>query len=184
MDYTIRPATAADVSGITEVAYHTWNVTYAQSVAAHNRQEFLDQAYTPEALAEAIRDELGWFYVAVRGKTVVGFAQYRRRFDGQGELVRIYVHLHHQRRGIGHAFLATGLTAMRAAGISRCYVSAEANNTTACAFYERHGFRPHRKYAHFLGDQIVQLVEYSASIKSLLDTSYAKLPTAKSTERN
>jgi ribosomal protein S18 acetylase RimI-like enzyme len=171
------------VLGITEVAYHTWNVTYAQSIAVQNRQEFLDRAYTPEALVEAIRDGLGWFYVAVQGKTVVGFAQYRRRFDGQGELVRIYVHFHYQRRGIGCAFLATGLTAMRADGISQCYVSAEASNRAACAFYERQGFRPHRKYAYFLGDQIIRLVEYCASIKSLLDTSYAKLINAKSTER-
>ena len=183
MGYKIRSATRADVPGIAEVAHQTWNVTYVQSIAAHNRQQFLDQAYTPEALTEAIRDKLGWFYVADQEQKVVGFAQYLRRFDGQGELVRIYVHPDHQRRGIGHAFLATGLTAMAAANIRSCYVSAEANNTSTRAFYERIGFRPHREYARFLGDQIIRLVEYSARITSLLATSDLKLIIEKTTEQ-
>lgn len=169
MNYTIRPATLADVTAIAEVARYTWNVTYARSVATHNRQQFLDQAYAPHALYEALEYESGWFYVAVRARSVVGFAQYLQRLDNQGELVRIYVHPDHQRLGIGRAFLATGLAAMAATGISRCYVSVEVSNVGARAFYERLGFRPRREYGRFLGDQIVRLVEYAASIADLLD---------------
>lgn len=168
MSYTIRPATLADVNGITEVARHTWDVTYAQSVAPHNRRRFLDRAYTPRSLREAISRERVWFFVALQGETVLGFAQYVRRSDGQGELVRIYVHPDHQRHGIGRGFLAIGLAEMVASGIDRCYVSAEANNAAARAFYERFGFRLHREYGHFLGDQIIRLVEYTAPIPKLL----------------
>lgn len=169
MSYTIRPATPAEVNGIIHVARRTWDVTYAQSVAAHNRRTFLDRAYSAQALREAIRrEELGWFFVALHTETVVGFAQYVRRSDGQGELVRIYVHPDHQRRGIGRGFLAIGLAKMDVAGIRECYVSVEADNAAACAFYERFGFRPRREYARFLGDQIIRLVEYSMSGPSLL----------------
>lgn len=170
MNYTIRPATLADAPGIAKVAYYTWNVTYAQSIAAHNRQQLMDQAYTPQALREAIRQAHGWFYVAAQVGTVTGFAQYLRRFDAQGELVRIYVHLDHQRRGVGRALLATGLAAMAEKGIDRCHVSVEVNNTAARAFYERFGFRLHREHARFLGDQIIRMVEYIAPIASLLGT--------------
>ncbi len=168
MSYTVRPATPADVNGVTEVARYTWDITYAQSVATHNRRQFLDRAYTTHALREAIGRERGWFFVALQLEIVVGFAQYVRRSDGQGELVRIYVHPDHQRRGIGRSFLAMGLAEMAASGIHQCYVSAEANNEAACAFYEHFGFRLRREYARFLGDQIIRLVEYSASIPSLL----------------
>jgi ribosomal protein S18 acetylase RimI-like enzyme len=164
MSYTIRPTTLADVNGVTEVARHTWDVTYAQSLATHNRRQFLDRAYTTQTLREAISHERDWFFVALRGETVVGFAQYVRRFDDQAELVRIYVHPDHQRRGIGRGFLATGLAAIAATGIELCYVSAEANNAPARAFYERFGFRLHREYGRFLGDQIIQLVEYTAPL--------------------
>ena len=164
--YTIRSARLSDAAGIAEVARDTWNDTYADSVAPHNRQSFLDQAYTSQVLHTAIRDERGWFYVAEQAR-VVGYAQYLRRFDDQGELVRLYVHPDHQRRGIGRAFLAAGLRAMATAGMRDCYVSVEASNAGARAFYERFDFRPVREYGRFLGDQIIRLVEYVATIPSL-----------------
>jgi ribosomal protein S18 acetylase RimI-like enzyme len=164
MSYTIRPAGLADVTGVIEVARHTWNVTYGRSVATHNRRQFLDRAYTTQNLRAAISHDRDWFFVALCGESVVGFAQYVRRFDAQAELVRIYVHPDHQRRGIGRGLLARGLAAIAAAGIELCYVSAEANNAPARAFYERFGFRPHREYGRFLGDQIIPLVEYTAPI--------------------
>ena len=168
MSYTIRPAKPSDIKGVAEVARHTWDVTYAQTVARHNRRQFLDRAYTPSSLLEAISRERGWFFVALQGETVVGFAQYVRRSDAQGELVRIYVHPDHQRRGIGRDFLAIGLAEMVDSGIDQCYVSTETKNTAARAFYERLGFRLHREYGRFLGDQIIRLVEYTAPIPRLL----------------
>lgn len=170
MDYAFRPATPADVTGIAEVACHTWEATYAHSVAPHNRRQFLSQAYSHQALRETIEHEGDWFFVAVRGEKVVGFAQYLRRFDAQGELVRIYIHPGHQRHGIGRTFLAMGLAALAALGVTHCYVSVEEDNTAARIFYERFGFRLHRTYGRFLGDQIIRLVEYSASIRGLLDS--------------
>ena len=183
MSYTIRPATPADVNGVTEVARLTWDVTYAHSVATHNRRQLLDRAYATQALHDAISHERGWFFVALQRGTVVGFAQYVRRFDAQGELVRIYVHPDHQRRSIGRRFLATGVAAMAAVGINLCYASAEANNRAARAFYERFGFRLHREYGRFLGDQIIRLVEYSAPIPSLLGGTDLATTTEEGTEQ-
>ena len=169
MNYTVRPALPADAPGIAHVARVTWDATYAQSIAAHNRRQFLDRAYSLEAVRAAIEREPDWFYVAARGQQIVGFAQYLRRFDGDGELVRIYVHPDHQRRGIGRAFLKSGLAALADAGIGQCYVSVEMDNSPARAFYERFGFRLRREYGRFLGDQIIRLAEYSAPVARLLD---------------
>jgi ribosomal protein S18 acetylase RimI-like enzyme len=169
MSYTIRPALPADAPAIVRVARVTWDATYAQSIAAYNRRQFLDRAYSLEAVRATIEREPDWFYVAASDQQVVGFAQYLRRFDGDGELVRIYVHPDHQRRGIGRAFLKSGLAALDAAGIGECYVSVEMDNSPARAFYERFGFRLRREYGRFLGDQIIRLAEYSAPVARLLD---------------
>ena len=169
MSYTVRPALPADAGGIAHVARVTWDATYKQSIAAHNRRQFLDRAYSLEAVRATIAREPDWFYVAAYGQKVVGFAQYLRRFDGDGELARIYVHPDHQRRGIGRAFLRSGLATLSAAGIGQCYVSVEMDNSPARAFYERFGFRLLREYGHFLGDQIIRLVAYSAPVARLLD---------------
>jgi ribosomal protein S18 acetylase RimI-like enzyme len=167
--YTVRPALPADAPGIAHVARVTWDAAYAQSIAAYNRRQFLDRAYSLEAVRATIEREPDWFYVAASGQQVVGFAQYLRRFDGDGELARIYVHPDHQRRGIGRAFLKSGLAALDAAGIGQCYVSVEMDNNPARAFYERFGFRLRREYGRFFGDQIIRLAEYSAPIPRLLD---------------
>jgi ribosomal protein S18 acetylase RimI-like enzyme len=169
MSYTIRPALPADAPGIVRVAHVTWDATYAQSIAAYNRRQFLDRAYSLEAMRATIEREPDWFYVAASGQQVVGFAQYLRRFDGEGELARIYVHPDHQRQGIGRAFLKSGLAALDAAGIGQCYVSVEMDNSPARAFYERFGFRLRREYGRFFGDQIIRLAEYSAPVAHLLD---------------
>ena len=168
MNYSIRTATPSDAQAIAKVALRTWEVTYAQSVVTQNREQFLESAYALPELRETIRQARGWFFVAAHAETVVGFSHFLRRFDAQGELVRIYIHPEHQRHGIGRAFLSTGLAAMAETGINLCYVSVEVNNTAARAFYERFGFLLRREYGRFFGDQIIRLVEYSAPIASLL----------------
>lgn len=171
MSYMVRPATPGDIPGVAAVAHDTWKVTYALSVSEQNQRQHLRRAYANQALRTAISQMRGWFYVAVENEAVVGFAQYVRRFDTQGELVRMYVHPNFQRRGIGRDLLETGLTAMNAAGIDQCYVSVEVSNLVARTFYERFGFRPQRDHARFLGDQIIRLVEYTARITDLLRSS-------------
>jgi ribosomal protein S18 acetylase RimI-like enzyme len=168
MEYTIRPATLADTAGIGEVARAAWEATYAHSIAPHNRRQFLERAYAPEVLREAIEPPGNWFYVATLAETIVGYAHYVCRFDTQWELVRLYVHPDHQRRGIGRLFLWIGAAAMLAAGATQCYASVETDNGPALAFYQRFGFQPQRTYTRWLGDQLIQLVEIRASPADLL----------------
>ena len=167
MDFTIRPATRADTGAIARVARETWHVTYAHSIAPHNMRQLLERSYAVDALVEAIEAEHNWFYVAAYARKVVGFAQFLRRADGQGELARIYVLPGYQRRGIGRALLSAGAGAMADSGISLCYVSVETDNAHAIVFYRTFGFRRHREHASFLGDQIVRLVELQVSMTDL-----------------
>jgi len=167
VEYLIRSATYADVPAIGQVARETWRVTYAQSIAPHNQQLVLNRSYADEALAAALAAEDSWFFVAVEGQEVLGFAQFLRRSDGHGELARIYILPAHQRRGIGRALLQAGVRAMAQQGIHQCYVSVEMDNVPAVAFYQHFGFRYHRTYASFLGDQLVYLMELKSSLRAL-----------------
>jgi ribosomal protein S18 acetylase RimI-like enzyme len=167
VEYYVRPATSADVPAIGRVARETWRITYAQSIAPHNQQRVLERSYTDAALVAALQMAQSWFFVAVSGEEVLGFAQFLRRGDGHGELVRIYVLPAHQRRGIGRALLQAGVHAMARAGIHRCYVSVEVDNAPAIAFYQHFGFRYQRAYASFVGDQLVHLLELKISLRAL-----------------
>lgn len=167
MEYIIRPATYADVPAIGQVARETWRVTYACTIAPHNQQLVLNRSYADEALAAALGNPHSWFFVAVKEQEVLGFAQFLRRGDGHGELARIYVLSTHQRQGIGRALVHAGVRAMAREGIHRCYVSVELDNAPAVAFYQRFGFRYHRTYVSFVGDQLVHLMELKASLRAL-----------------
>ena len=168
MDYVIRPATLADIEGIRRVAQVTWHATYAECIAPHTRQRFLEQAYAIHTLSDTLSQQPHWFYVATLAEQVIGYAQYVIRCDTQWELVRLYVHPEHQRRGIGRGFLWMGAVAMLAAGAVTCYASVAAENTRALAFYRRCGFQPQRRYARLLADQMIELVELKASLTDMI----------------
>lgn len=168
MDYVIRPATLADIEGIRQVAQVTWHATYADCIAPHIRARFLEQAYATHTLSDTLSQQPNWFYVATLTEQVIGYAQYVIRYDAQGELVRLYVHPDHQRRGIGRGFLWMGAAAMLAAGVDACYASVAAENTPALAFYQRCGFRPQRRYARTLGDQVIELIELRATLADMV----------------
>ena len=88
---TIRPAVASDVIEIGEVARRTWRVTYEGVILPENQERLLGRFYAPGALEQAIGQERSWFFVAVAGECVVGFAQFIGREDESGELTRVYV---------------------------------------------------------------------------------------------
>lgn len=159
----VRFATRADLPRIAHIARVTWDSTYSQTIAAKNRQEFLERAYAPENLVGAINGSGHWFYVAEVEDSLVGFGHFLRRYHrshARAELVRLYVLPDYQDAGIGTSILKTGFAALAKAKIEECFVSVQASNTRARKFYERHGFVYHRDHGQFLGTQIITLVEY------------------------
>ena len=159
----IRYATQADLPQIAHIARVTWDATYNKTIAAKNRQEFLQRAYKPENLAEAIEAADHWFYVVEVTAEVVGFGHFLRRYhptQPRAELVRLYVLPGYQSLGRGEALLKRGFSDLAQAEITQCFVSVQESNALAQKFYERHGFTYHRKHGQFLGTQIVSLVEY------------------------
>jgi ribosomal protein S18 acetylase RimI-like enzyme len=163
VDYRVRFATTTDLPDIAYVARITWDDTYTDTIAPQNRREFLERAYQPENLQEAIAAPGHWFYVAEVAQQVVGFGHFLKRYhpsQARAELVRLYVLPDYQNLGIGTDILTTGFAALATARIQQCFVSVQASNELARRFYERHGFRFHRSHGQFLGTQIVTLVEY------------------------
>jgi ribosomal protein S18 acetylase RimI-like enzyme len=163
----VRIATVEDLAQITYIARVTWDTTYSNTIAVENRHEFLERAYKPAHLADAIQAPGHWFYVAESIEAVVGFGHFLKRYhptQGRAELIRLYVLPNHQNEGIGTSILKTGFAALAKAGITHCSVSVQATNSLARKFYERHGFVFNRTHGQFLGTQIITLVEYTRPI--------------------
>jgi ribosomal protein S18 acetylase RimI-like enzyme len=159
----VRFATLADLTQIAHVARVTWDDTYNETIAPENRRQFLERAYQPANLADAINATGHWFYVAELAGEVIGFGHFLQRYHpsrSRAELVRLYVLPNYQRQKIGASILQTGFADLAEAGIEQCFVSVQASNISAQKFYEQHGFSYHRRHGQFLGTQIVTLVEY------------------------
>ncbi|MDX1522751.1 MAG: GNAT family N-acetyltransferase, partial [Anaerolineae bacterium] len=153
-DLNIRPASQADVGDIGRIARVTWDATYNTTIAAENRREFLQQAYKPENLAEAIDANGHWFYIVEQMGQAVAFGHFLRRYHPsqlRAELVRLYVLPEYQNLGWGEKLLKRGFSDLAKDGIEQCFVSVQESNHKAQKFYERHGFVYHRKHGQFLG---------------------------------
>jgi len=159
----VRSATADDLTQVAHIARITWEATYRDTIAPENRREFLNRAYKPENLLDAIDAPGHWFYVAEVAGQTVGFAHFFRRYhptEPRAELVRLYILPAYQNQGIGARLLKTGFTALYSVGIKLCFVSVQVSNAAARRFYERHRFVEHRTHGQFLGTQIITLIEF------------------------
>lgn len=160
----VRQAVADDVGGIRSVAHSAWSTTYTDIILPENRERFLERYYSLEALGQAIGWDKSWFFVAVVGDEIVGFAQFILREDGGGDLSRIYVLSEWQRQGVGTLLLVEGVAVLRARNVGQLFVTVEKGNRIGRDFYEGQDFQALRESTIELPGQDLSLVEYVLSL--------------------
>lgn len=167
LDLVIRYANLDDLDRIRHIAFITWDDTYNKTIDAENRRQFLEQAYRPEMIAEAVDAPGHWLYVIDYQGDAVGFGHFLKRYhprQQRAELVRLYVLPGYQKVGRGEALLRCGFSDLAQAKVDQCFVSVQESNILARKFYERHGFTYQRNHGQFLGTQIITLAEYTRPI--------------------
>lgn len=132
----LRDATALDIGAIREVVRAGWAYAYRGIVPEGAQREFVERAYSDEALRR--RMERGVFLVAVAEGGVVGFVDLSPSGPGEVELAALYVLPEHHGRGIGTRLLEGGLA--RFPDAERCVLGVVAENAGARRFYEARGF--------------------------------------------
>ncbi len=155
----IRAAVPADAEAIGHVARAAWNATYRDIILPENRERLLSRWYSPQAIRDSIDRENSWFYVAIAGDALVGFAQYVVRKDGAGQLTRIYVLSEWQRKTVGTSLLQAGLAALSDQGARQVLVEVEKDNQAGKAFYEKNGFGFSREFSLELPEQELAIQE-------------------------
>ncbi|MGV6872977.1 N-acetyltransferase family protein [Pseudochelatococcus sp. B33] len=138
----IRPATEADVRGITAIYNHAvanttaiWNDTIVDEA---NRAAWLAARRSGGfPVLVAVADEPG-------ADGVYGYASFGewRAFDGYRHTVEhsVYVHPHHQRAGIGRLLLERLIEEARAQGRHVMMAAIESGNTASLALHYGFGF--------------------------------------------
>jgi ribosomal-protein-alanine N-acetyltransferase len=121
----IRPARAEDIAVITENDRASFDTIWWHSAAS----------------LEYILKVVAHFVVAECGDQVVGHA-FSDVYGGHGHLIRLVVHPHYQRRGIGEQLLKESLHFQLQVGAYPLTLNTQLDNTTSQALYRRYGYLP------------------------------------------
>jgi ribosomal-protein-alanine acetyltransferase len=104
------------------------------------RKAFPKAAYPRDLFLELYEDCGALFFVALRGRTLVGYVVTCAR-PPRAELVSIAVGPRYRRLGIAEALLRRTLARLRQSGASRLNLMVRARNRGAIALYRNFGFR-------------------------------------------
>jgi ribosomal-protein-alanine N-acetyltransferase len=112
------------------------------------RNAFPKAAYPRELFLELFENCAAMFFVALRGRSLVGYVVTCVR-PPRAELISIAVGRRYRRLGIAEALLRRTVTRLRQAGTARLNLMVRARNRGAIALYRNFGFRRTGRVARY-----------------------------------
>lgn len=160
--FQIRTATASDSKALAALGTEVFTATFAHSCTKEQLQAFLDEAYTPEAVAKDIADSSKDVLVATEeegddgpssstpdgGSKLLGFMYLTRgssdpcveHLDRPVELQRLYIALGAHGKGLGKALSLAADERAREQGFKTIWLGVWEENHKAQAFYRKMGY--------------------------------------------
>jgi len=139
----IRPGHPADAPRLAVLAAQVWLHTYCTDGISDEVARYVLAEFTPGKFAQALNEPGKHITVAERGDSLVGFAVVKRgaACPAEGvastvELQTLYVQAHFLGHGVGKALIA----AAEEVAQSALWLTVNAKNDRAIAFYARQGY--------------------------------------------
>ncbi|WP_299414869.1 N-acetyltransferase [uncultured Sulfitobacter sp.] len=167
---SIRRANIQDASSIAAISIEVWIGTYLkQGVTAFFAQYVLD-TFTEAKIAARLSDPNEVFFVSDNAEGIDGFIALTQASAAPvsecsgTEISTFYVQPRHHGKGVGKRLLAAGLHHCRTQGGEAVWLTTNAENTPAIAFYLAQGFT-HVGETHFtIEDQAYLNNVYACSL--------------------
>jgi diamine N-acetyltransferase len=172
MPAVIRPAQAADVPALSELAKRTWAASFGWSIDAEQAHAELEKNRSEAYFLEALG--VNTLLVAECGGDLAGYIQFGAVDIPEvgdpraAEIHRVYVDAPYQRRGIGRRLIAAALDHPATTAADRVYIQVWEENPVAIGVYEGFGFRKAGRTRFTLGESeavedLVMVLERPAS---------------------
>ena len=139
MSAEFRPATAADIDAIIDVAEAAWYAAYGGMLDPSTIAAAIEEYYDTELLEAAIEHDEIAMYVAEDGG-IVGFASAEQTWADEVELHTIYVHPDRWGEGIGSALIDRVTAWATEQNVDRIACGVLAANAVGVGFFEAVGF--------------------------------------------
>ncbi|WP_374599867.1 N-acetyltransferase family protein [Niveibacterium sp.] len=140
----IRPAKTRDATRIAALGIQVWLHTYATSGVSGVMADYVLREFSETRLVEKIEDPQRLVLIAEDADHLLGYAVLHfaaPQADLHTELETLYVQAHSHGQGIGRALLVEARSAAaRGNGSSAIWLTVNARNDRAIAFYQRQGF--------------------------------------------
>lgn len=142
----LRAAHLSDASSIAAISIEVWIGTYLKKGVTAFFAEYALQAFTAEKTATTIADPDQFIMVSENAEGIDGFIQVSANspapVDGCSdmEISTFYVQPRHHGKGIGKRLLSAAIDHCRKAGAASVWLTTNAENDPAIAFYLAKGF--------------------------------------------
>ncbi|MBM7069289.1 GNAT family N-acetyltransferase [Actibacterium sp. 188UL27-1] len=156
---TLRAPTISDASSIAAISIEVWIGTYIKRGVNASFADYALEEFTPSKIGKLIRDPNQFFRVSENDEGIDGFIRVSSASVApvagcsDMEISTFYVQPRHHGKGIGKRLLSAALDHCRAKEAGSVWLTTNAENAPAIAFYLAQGFE-HVGETHFhIADQ-------------------------------
>lgn len=147
LEPTIREGAAADAECLAALAIQVWLHTYATEGMRSAIAHYVLSEFTAQKFTHVLADKASQLLVAELNQHLIGYGLVKfgvvcpTRGNWSVELATLYVQEHFARAGVGSALLARCRNRVRErTGSADVWLTVNARNASAIAFYRKHGF--------------------------------------------
>lgn len=150
-ELAIRRLADDEAETLETLAREIWLAHYPAIISREQIEFMLGQRYAPAAIRASLASQL-WDAAWLEGR-MVGFAHsFADEAPATWKLDKLYVHPHHQRKGIGQALLQRARQHALDAGASRMVLRVNKRNAVALAAYAKYGFTVYGEHVLDIGN--------------------------------
>jgi ribosomal protein S18 acetylase RimI-like enzyme len=159
MHITVRDCRSDDLNALQEIAYRTFDDTFAPLNSPSNMKSYLKNAFDHEKLRDELSDSNSLFYFLYIDGRLSGYLKLNEHksqtevFDPKSmEIERIYIVKELQGIGSGQILMDKAIEVACARGKSYIWLSVWEKNSKALRFYIKNGFYKMGEHFFTMGD--------------------------------
>ena len=152
-----------DIPMVKNLLSETWKATYGKDYPPEVIEKITSDWHAPEKLLAQSRDKNIYFAAAKVDRVIAGIITVRRNADNSLFMSRIYVDPRYQGQRIGTKLMESAFAYFPGATVMR--LECEKQNTAACGFYLKQGFRKIKEKEETIKGITMKTVEYEKQLQ-------------------
>jgi diamine N-acetyltransferase len=155
----IRPAKGEDLIDLRNLALRIFVETFESANNPEDFKAYVDEAFSENRIASEFLENGSQFFVAMEGKTMIGYARVRENDEANEllgpnhlELQRLYVEIPWQGKGIANQLMETAEHFAKAKSKEWLWLGVWEHNPKGQRYYFKHGYEKFSEHCFMVGN--------------------------------